>query len=238
MIDLIIIIIIIIFSVIQSIFGVGLLLFGTPTLLLIGYSYVETLWILLPCSIIISLIQSIENYPLVRAKRKVAYFTIPAMTFSLIFIVSYDYVIDIRKVVGLFLIFIGIVKFSSKLQIYLQFFIEKQLRLYYVLIGFIHGVSNMGGGPLSILMSTVYTDKAKIRANIAFIYLVLASFQLMILFIIDSTSLKYANFALMLVSLGAYLIANKYIADKVNDKKYIILINILILTYGILAFLG
>ena len=236
MIDLIIIIII--FSVIQSIFGVGLLLFGTPTLLLIGYSYVETLWILLPCSIIISLIQSIENYPLVRAKRKVAYFTIPAMTFSLIFIVSYDYVIDIRKVVGLFLIFIGIVKFSSKLQIYLQFFIEKQLRLYYVLIGFIHGVSNMGGGPLSILMSTVYTDKAKIRANIAFIYLVLASFQLMILFIIDSTSLKYANFALMLVSLGAYLIANKYIADKVNDKKYIILINILILTYGILAFLG
>ena len=236
MIDLIIIIII--FSVIQSIFGVGLLLFGTPTLLLIGYSYVETLWILLPCSIIISLIQSIENYPLVRAKRKVAYFTIPAMTFSLIFIVSYDYVIDIRKVVGLFLIFIGIVKSSPKLQIYLQFFIEKQLRLYYVLIGFIHGVSNMGGGPLSILMSTLYTDKAKIRANIAFIYLILASFQLMILFIIDSTSLKYANFALMLVSLGAYLIANKYIADKVNDKKNIILINILILTYGILAFLG
>ena len=236
MIDLIIIIII--FSVIQSIFGVGLLLFGTPTLLLIGYSYVETLWILLPCSIIISLIQSIESYPLVRAKRKVAYFTIPAMTFSLIFIVSYDYVIDIRKVVGLFLIFIGIVKFSSKLQIYLQFFIEKQLRLYYVLIGFIHGVSNMGGGPLSILMSTVYTDKAKIRANIAFIYLVLAPFQLMILLIIYSTSLKYANFALMLVSLGAYLIANKYIADKVNDKKYMILINILILTYGILAFLG
>ena len=236
MIDLIIIIII--FSVIQSIFGVGLLLFGTPTLLLIGYSYVETLWILLPCSIIISLIQSIENYPLVKAKRKVVYFTIPAMTFSLIFIVSYDYVIDIRKVVGLFLIFIGIVKFSPKLQIYLQFFIEKQLRLYYVLIGFIHGVSNMGGGPLSILMSTLYTDKAKIRANIAFIYLILASFQLMILFIIDSTSLKYANFALMLVSLGAYLIANKYIADKVNDKKNIILINILILTYGILAFLG
>jgi len=236
MIDLIVIIII--FSVVQSIFGVGLLLFGTPTLLLIGYSYVETLWILLPCSIIISLIQSIENYPIVRAKRKVAYFTIPAMTFSLIFIVSYDYVIDIRKVVGFFLIFIGIVKFSSKLQTYLRLFLEKQLRLYYVLIGFIHGVSNMGGGPLSILMSTIYTDKAKIRANIAFIYFVLASFQLMILFIIDSTSLKYANFALMLFSLGAYLIANKYIADKVNDKKYIILINILILIYGILAFLG
>jgi len=58
MIDLIIVIVV--FSFIQSIFGIGLLLFGTPTLLLFGYSYSETLWILLPCSIVISLIQTIN----------------------------------------------------------------------------------------------------------------------------------------------------------------------------------
>ncbi len=171
MIDLIIVIVV--FSFIQSIFGIGLLLFGTPTLLLFGYSYSETLWILLPCSIVISLIQMIDNYDLVRAKKKVAYFTIPTMIISLVFIVSYEHVLDINKVVGFFLIFISIVKFSPKLQIYLQFFIEKQLKLYYVFIGFVHGISNMGGGPLSVLMSTVYIEKIKIRANIAFIYLVL-----------------------------------------------------------------
>ena len=43
------------FSLIQSVFGVGLLLFGTVYVL--GYSYSETLWIVLPASLSISLAQ-------------------------------------------------------------------------------------------------------------------------------------------------------------------------------------
>ncbi|MBT5400837.1 TSUP family transporter [bacterium] len=229
------IIVIAVFSIVQSIFGVGLLLFGTPTLLLIGYSYSETLWILLPCSVTISLIQTVDNYDLVMAKKKVAYFSIPIMTLSLIFVVSYDQVLDISKIVGFFLLFIGVVKFSPKLQTYLQSLVEKRLQLYYVLIGFVHGVSNMGGGPLSILMSTIYTDQVKIRANIAFVYLILALFQLIALFIIDTGALQNISVILMLTSLGVYLIANRYIANKINDKKYMWLINVLILTYGTLA---
>ena len=125
------IIVIAVFSIVQSIFGVGLLLFGTPTLLLIGYSYSETLWILLPCSVTISLIQTVDNYDLVMAKKKVAYFSIPIMTLSLIFVVSYDQVLDISKIVGFFLLFIGVVKFSPKLQTYLQSLVEKHFKTLY-----------------------------------------------------------------------------------------------------------
>ena len=236
MIDLIIAITI--FSIIQSLFGVGLLLFGTPTLLLMGYSYSDTLWILLPCSLTISLIQAISNYDLVKAKMKVVYFIIPPLILSLIFIVTYDYIIDISKVVGFFLLFIGAVIFFPKLQVYLHLVIKKQLQLYYVLIGIIHGISNMGGGPLSILMSTLYTGKLKIRANIAFTYSMLSSFQLIVLFAIAPNGLKYLSITLIFVSLSAYLITNKYLLNKVNDRRYKILINILILIYGLLAFLG
>ena len=232
-----ILIVITVFSIIQSLFGVGLLLFGTPTLLLVGYSYSETLWILLPCSLIISLIQITANYDLVTAKKKVAYFTVPIMILSLIFIVSYDYVIDIKKVVGFFLLLTGIINFVPKLQVYLKLFIRKQLRFYYVLIGFIHGISNMGGGPLSLLMSTMHRSKEKIRVNIAFTYLVLSVFQLIALFIIESTGLKYVSIKLMSVSLGVYLIVNKFISSKFSDGRYTILINTLILIYGIFAFL-
>ncbi len=231
------ILVVIIFSIIQSVFGVGLLLFGTPTLLLIGYSYSEVLWILLPCSIVISLIQTIDGYNLIRAKKKVVYYTIPVMTLSLVLVVSYDNVLDISKIVGSFLLLIGMVKFSSKLQSFLRTLVETQLTPYYVLIGVVHGISNMGGGPLSILMSTIYDSKMKIRANIAFIYLVLASFQLIILYFIDKNSLKYASASLILISLAIYLITNKYIANKINNEKYTISINILILLYGVLAFL-
>ena len=137
------IIIISVFSIIQSLFGVGLLLFGTPTLLLMGYSYSETLWILLPCSITISLIQTISNYDLVREKKKVSFLIIPPMILSLIFIVTYDYVININKVVGFFLLLIGLINFFPNFQLYLQVIIKKQIQFYYVLIGIIHGISNV-----------------------------------------------------------------------------------------------
>ena len=78
--------IIAIFSVVQSIFGVGLLLFGTPTLLLLGYSYSETLWLLLPCSVTISLIQVVNDYKLIEAKKSClsgnTYFSIKPSTCS------------------------------------------------------------------------------------------------------------------------------------------------------------
>lgn len=46
-----------IFAIIQSLFGVGLLVFGTPTLLLLGYPFADTLAVLLPASLTVSLLQ-------------------------------------------------------------------------------------------------------------------------------------------------------------------------------------
>ena len=45
----------------QSIFGVGLLLFGTPTFLLLNYNFLDTLNILLPISVSISFLQLIYS---------------------------------------------------------------------------------------------------------------------------------------------------------------------------------
>jgi hypothetical protein len=44
-------------SVVQSIFGMGVLIFGTPTLLLLGYDFVGAIAILVPASFAISLLQ-------------------------------------------------------------------------------------------------------------------------------------------------------------------------------------
>ena len=52
-------------SILQSIFGVGVLLFGTPILLICGYSFPDILSTLLPISIGISLSQIIKDHRLV-----------------------------------------------------------------------------------------------------------------------------------------------------------------------------
>src|SRR5689334_18088908 len=48
---------VLILAAIQSVFGVGLLVFGTPILLLIGFPFPVVLAYLLPCSLVISTLQ-------------------------------------------------------------------------------------------------------------------------------------------------------------------------------------
>ena len=103
------------------------------------------------------------------------------------------------------------------------------------MIGIVHGVSNMGGGPLSILMSTIYSKKEIIRANVAFVYLILVIFQLAVLSILNNTGLGVDVILLILISLASYLFTNKFISPKVNDKKYAFILNIIVLSYGVLA---
>jgi hypothetical protein len=93
----------------------------------------------------------------------------------------------------------------------------------------------MGGGPLSILMSTIYSKKEIIRANVAFIYLILAIFQLVVLSIISNTSLRSEVMLLIPISLALYIFTSKFISSKVNDKKYTFILNMMVLAYGVLA---
>jgi len=227
--------IIAVFSVVQSIFGVGLLLFGTPTLLLLGYSYSETLWLLLPCSVTISLIQVVNDYKLIEAKKRAVYLVIPTLVLSLALVVTYENGINITRIVGVLLLLIGVIRFSSKLQALLSSTVKKHIQIYYIIIGVVHGISNMGGGPLSILMSTIYSKKEIIRANVAFIYLILAMFQLVVLSIISNTSLRSEVMLLIPISLASYIFTSKFISSEVNDKKYTFILNVIVLAYGVLA---
>ena len=229
------IIIIAVFSVVQSIFGVGLLLFGTPTLLLLEYSYSETLWLLLPCSVTISLIQVVNDYKLIEAKKRAIYLVIPTLVLSLALVVTYANGINITRIVGILLLLIGVIRFSSKLQDLLGLMVKKHIQIYYIIIGVVHGISNMGGGPLSILMSTIYSKKEIIRANVAFIYLILAMFQLVVLSIMSNTSLRSEVMLLIPISLASYIFTSKFISSEVNDKKYTFILNVMVLAYGALA---
>ena len=227
--------IIAIFSVVQSIFGVGLLLFGTPTLLLLGYSYSETLWLLLPCSVTISLIQVVNDYKLIEAKKRAVYLVIPTLVLGLALVVTYENGINLTRIVGVLLLLIGVIRFSSKLQALLSSTVKKHIQIYYIIIGVVHGVSNMGGGPLSVLMSTIYSKKEIIRANVAFIYLILAMVQLVVLSIMSLTSLRSEVMWLIPISLVSYIFTSRFIPLKINNEKYAFILNVMVLVYGVLA---
>ena len=223
------------YSIVQSIFGVGLLLLGTPTLLIFEYSFSETLWLLLPCSLTISVIQVIIGYRLIEAKKRAIYLIIPTLILGLAIVVTYSSDINITRLAGILLLIIGFIKLSPKIYQLLASRVKKNSRSFYLIIGLVHGVSNMGGGPLSIVMSSIYTKKEIIRANVAYIYLILVSFQLLILSIINFSSFRGEVFWLAPISFLSYIFTSKFISSKVNDRRYVFILNLMVITYGILA---
>ena len=82
-------IIIILLSMFQSVFGIGLLLIGTPTFLLLGYSFFDVLNILLPFSITISLLQIIYSKEIDSGfNKKMIIYCIPTLVLALYILIN------------------------------------------------------------------------------------------------------------------------------------------------------
>ena len=101
--------IIIFLIVVQSIFGVGLLLFGTPTFLILGYDFANTINILMPVSISISILQFFKSE--ISDKKFIREYNIFCLPFLIIFLVialKFKYIIDFKLLVGFLLVFSSI----------------------------------------------------------------------------------------------------------------------------------
>lgn len=179
-------------SIVQSLFGVGLLVFGTPLFLLLGFSFHEVLWTLLPASLTISSLQLIldkgvsRNDVLLFAK-----WAIPGLLFGLLISLFVGVKFKADWAIALLLIFTASLRLLSGSQVWLSSASRKYSRQALVLIGALHGVTNMGGGLLSAFAGAQHSDKYSIRQTIALGYAVFASVQLFTLSV-----LGYGNISL------------------------------------------
>ena len=88
----------------QSIFGVGLLLFGTPLFLFFNYGFSETLSILLPASISISFFQFfLSKNKDFNYIKEFNFFCIPFLGIFLYLVVSFEKLIDFKFWISIFL---------------------------------------------------------------------------------------------------------------------------------------
>ena len=107
-------IIIFILSIFQSVFGVGLLLFGTPVFLMLDYDFISTLVTILPVSIIISFLQIMHKKNL--KKNQIKEFNLNSLPFLFIFLITsiYTDLIDIKLFVSILLIISALITLSEK----------------------------------------------------------------------------------------------------------------------------
>ena len=226
--------IIIFLIVVQSIFGVGLLLFGTPTFLILGYDFANTINILMPVSISISILQFFKSK--ISDKKFIREYNIFCLPFLIIFLVialKFKYIIDFKLLVGFLLVFSSILilnkrKFSSFRDI---FFKLKKLVL--IGIGCVHGLTNMGGSFLAIYSTLVSNNKKEIaRYYICYGYLVMGILQYLTVLYLSFKDLEFNKLFYIIFAILIYFPSQKLFKN-INDRKFSKYINLIALLYGL-----
>ena len=228
-------IVIIFLIIIQSIFGVGLLLFGTPSFLILGYDFASTINILMPVSITISVLQFLKSkISDQKFIKEYNLFCVPFLVFFLVIALKFNYFFDFKLLVGFLLVFSSILilnkrKFSSFREIFFKF---KKFVL--VGIGFVHGLTNMGGSFLAIYSTLVSRNKKEIaRYYICYGYLIMGILQYFTVLLISYKTLEFTKLFYILFALILYL-PSQNLFRNINDKKFSKYINIIALICGIL----
>ncbi len=208
-------------TVIQSVFGVGVLLFGTPLLLLSGYDFVNTLSVLLPISIAINSLQILKHYQYIDIGfvKRVMVFTIPLVVLFLFVATSAR--INITFLVGAFLIFVALKNFVPTVDRVLNLLVRYE-KTYLAVMGLIHGLTNLGGALLTAIVHGKQYDKDTARVTIASCYAMFAVFQLLTLLLLGSQfELSYSENATFLqIGVIVFLLAEEFVYSGIDNNKY------------------
>jgi uncharacterized protein len=228
---------VLILSAVQSVFGVGLLVFGTPALLLLGFPFADILGYLLPCSIVISALQVFHGgVTLEPIRRQLLMFTMPAVLLgTFIILVVLKSHIDVRRIVGAMLVVTVALRLIGPLRQRMRSFVRARLSPILALLGLIHGVSNLGGGVLILIVSSVYDDKRNIRRHVAFGYGLMALTQIVTLWLTTPVRLDMSLWlALPALAALSYAYLGRRAFDATGEKGYQLILTALIGLFGVL----
>lgn len=164
-------------AIIQSMFGVGVLLFGTPTLLLLGFGFADALQTLLPVSLAINLLQIASEPDKVDRDvlRSLAIYSLPAIAVTLWLTLRISLPID--PVVGVVIVFIASGEVWS-LSERLMKAATRRRSAFMVVMGLVHGLTNLGGSLLTAFVYGAGHEKEESRPTIAAGYAIFAVVQL------------------------------------------------------------
>ena len=221
--------------IVQSIFGIGLLLFGTPSFLILGYDFANTINILMPVSITISVLQFFKSK--IKDKKFISeynLFCLPFLVFFLVIALKFKYILNFKLLVGLLLVFSSILilnkrRFSSFKETFFRF---KKIVL--IGIGCIHGLTNMGGSFLAVYSTLVSQNKKEIaRYYICYGYLIMGVLQYLTVLFLSFETLIFTKLFYILLALVIYFPSQK-LFENIKDKRFSKYINIIALIYGLI----
>ncbi len=243
-------IVIIITATVQSVFGVGILLFGTPLLLLQYEKLTLVLPIVLPISIAINIFQVLKHYKYIDLGfyKRIVFITIPFVIIFLALVLFLEVKfnnIGIGIFVGLFMLFVAVKSYSIKIEQILKAFVKYE-KTYLVVMGIIHGLTNLGGSLLTAIAHEKNYPKDTTRVTVGVSYGTFALFQILTLllavigiisipgFAVENINISFNNVIYLVVGVIIFLITEKFIYTNIDNEKYNKIFAIFLFVSGIL----
>lgn len=229
---------ILVFAAVQSIFGIGLLFFGTPTLIVLGLSFPETLSVLLPASIAVSLLQVWQGgIPRKALIEDFGLWCLVPLAAALFSGLRFGWDVELELIVAATLMFFAIVRTTPRMSALLRREVQSRPRLYLATIGIVHGLSNLGGGLLGVFAASLSEDKGIIRSHIAFCYLCFAVIQLSILAILTPDVMHTEQLGYAAIAGVVFLAVERCLFRSIASPAFERLFTALIAAYSLLIFL-
>lgn len=209
-------------AILQSVFGAGILLFGTPLLLLFGHEFVDVLIVLLPVSVAVNLMQILKHHAHIdwAFYRKIVLLTLPPIAVFLFLITHVR--INIGLIVGPFLLFIALKEWSAAAGRVIDR-LMRQETLYFVAMGVVHGVSNLGGSLLTALVHHKNYPKDVARVTVAACYGTFAMVQLLTLGLFNRQQVDvpvFDNVIYLTVAVMIFGLVDETIYSQIDAEKY------------------
>jgi hypothetical protein len=210
-----------------------------------GIPFEKTLFILLPCSVTMSGIQVVESkkdghsgpgQSSSEFKRDLLLFILPAIMVGMVFSFSNFFSIpSLRVVIALMLLLGSIMRIHSATKQSIEDMLCKTMvaKPYLCVMGFIHGLCNMGGIFLA-LYSSRFPTKESIRANVALGYLLMGLSQLGFMIIFKFEWYDFDFIFLPIVTFVTYVTIGKRLFDRTPDRIYTHAFTIMMLIMGVL----
>ena len=144
----------------------------------------------------------------------------------------------INALVGGALLLSALIRFWSPSRRLITILLEKHLPTFHLVMGFIHGLTNLGGALLAILASETNTGKEAIRYTVAHYYLAFSVIQMLLLAtVMGHHGNLMAHLPTAVISTFVYLLVGNRIFIRISNQSYNFALTMFIAIYGVVILL-
>mgnify|MGYP003143622599 CR=1 FL=1 len=223
-------------AVVQSLFGVGILVFGTPMLLLLGFDFVTSLSYLIPASFAVSLLQVFASDAR-KTSISIYLYTLclPAIALGLWLTTVFHFTSWINSAIGVTLLGSAGLRLYASRENAKKIDLNHALPAYHFVMGLLHGSTNLGGALLAILAASTKKEKETFRYTVAYYYLMFTIVQFGVLFLEfgPQTMLSY-NLLTGVFSALIYLTIGNPMFIKARVGSYQLALTTFMFAFGVL----